>query len=353
MVCSDRAPNPAARERRDVTQQNKKRLMHLARKLGQNLLVLWVVITLLFLLFRLAPGNPLVAYIDPNFTQEQQQALLHQFGLDRPLAIQYILYLNNLLRGQLGDSFFLRKPVMDIMLEVLPNTLYLTLVALGIAYLVGAGGGILLAWQRGRRWEKAGITFTLMTRSAPEFWVGMILLTLFSFQLHWFPSSGATSAGQLYDSEWAKLASADFWRHLFLPVLTLALYLHGLPLLLMRSSMLDTLQSEFVTMERLIGFSEWRLMVHHAARNALLPVVTAMALGVGYSVGGNVVVENVFGWPGLGRTLVRAVANHDYPVAQGAFLFIAVIMITMNLIADLLYRFLDPRVGAVERARVE
>lgn len=325
--------------------------LYLGQRTLQSLMVLWAIVTLLFLLFRLAPGNPLVAYIDPTFTAEQQEELLRQFGLDQPLPVQYVVYLRNLVGGELGDSFFQRKPVTDLVLEVLPNTLYLTAVSLGIAYVIGVLSGIILAWQRGSRFEQIGVTFTLLTRAAPEFWVGMLLLAIFAFELRWLPSSGATSAGTIYETEWAKLTSADFWRHMVLPATTLALYLHGLPLLLMRSNMLEVLQDDYVTMGRLIGYSEWRLMVRRAARNALLPVITALALGVGYSIGGNVVIENVFGWPGLGRLLVRAVAANDYPVAQGAFFLIAVIMVSMNLIADLLYSLLDPRVGSSARAQ--
>ncbi len=325
--------------------------LYLGQRLLQSLFVLWVIVTLLFLLFRLAPGNPLVAYIDPTFSEEQQEELLHRFGLDKPLPVQYFVYLGNLLQGDLGDSFFQRSPVIKLVMEVLPNTLYLTITSLVIAYIIGVIGGILLAWQRGSRLEQVGVTFTLMTRAAPEFWVGMLLLAFFAFELKWFPSSGATSPGTIYESEWDKLTSLDFWQHLFLPAATLALYLHGLPLLLMRSNMLEVLQDDYVTMGRLIGYSEWRVMVRRAARNALLPVVTALALGIGYSIGGNVVIENVFGWPGLGRLLVRSVSASDFPVAQGAFFLIAVIMVAMNFLADLLYGLLDPRVGSSERAR--
>lgn len=325
-------------------------LLYLGNRLLQSVLVLWVVVTILFLLFRLAPGNPLVAYIDPTFTEEQQQALMRQFGLDQPLYVQYVVYLRNLLQGEMGDSFFQRAPVGQLVMQVLPNTLYLTLTSLIVAYVIGIIGGVLLAWQRGTRFEQAGVTFTLMTRAAPQFWVGMILLTYLAFRLQWFPSSGATSAGVIFESEWGKLTSLDFWKHMVLPATTLALYLHGLPLLLMRSNMLEVMEDDFITMGRLIGYSEWRLMIRHAARNALLPVVTAMALGIGYSIGGNVVIETVFGWPGLGRQLVRAVSANDYPLAQGAFFLIAVVMVLMNFVADLLYGVLDPRVGSSERA---
>ncbi|MDX1663367.1 MAG: ABC transporter permease [Candidatus Promineifilaceae bacterium] len=324
--------------------------IYLGTRFLQSLLVLWVIVTILFLLFRLAPGNPLVAYIDPTFTAEQQDELMSRFGLDQPLPVQYVVYLGNLVQGDFGDSFFQRAPVGEIVMEVLPNTLYLTLTSLILAYIIGVIGGIILAWQRGTAAEQAGVTFTLMTRSAPEFWVGMILLAIFAFRLQWLPSSGASSAGVIYTSELDKLTSLDFWQHMILPATTLALYLHGLPLLLMRSNMLEIMQDDFVTMGRFMGYSEWRLMVRRVARNALLPVVTAMALGIGYSIGGNVVIENVFGWPGLGRTLVRAVSANDYPLAQGAFLLIAVVMVLMNFFADMLYGLLDPRIGATERS---
>ncbi len=325
-------------------------LTYIAGRLLQSLLVLWVIVTILFFFFRLAPGNPLAAYIDPTFTEEQQASLMARFGLDKPLWMQYFIYMGNLLRGDLGESFFRSGSVVEELLAVLPNTIYLTLTALLLAYIAGVTGGVVLAALRGRNVERAGIIFTLMTRAAPEFWVGMILLALFAFQLRWLPSSGTGGAATIYASEWDKLTSAEFWRHMTLPVTTLALYLHGLPLLLMRSNMLEIMDQDFITMGRLTGYSEARLMLRMAARNALLPVITALALGIGYSIGGNVVIENVFGWPGLGRTLVRAVSSSDYPLAQGAFVIIAVIIVALNFIADVFYTLLDPRVGASDAA---
>ena len=321
-------------------------LLRIGNRFLQMLFVLWAVATILFFIFRLMPGNPLVAYIDPTFTEEQQEALLTRFGLDKPLYQQYFIYLGNLLRGDLGDSFFYRDSVSSLILDVFPNTIALTLVALLVAYLIGIIGGAFLAWKRGSSLEAWGIPLVLTTRAAPEFWLGMILLAVFSFGLGWFPAGGALSAGAEFGSEWRRFVSLDFLYHLFLPALTLAIYLHGLPLLLMRSNMLEVLNEDFVTMARMKGLSTWSILVRHAARNALLPVVTAFALGVGYSIGGNVVIETVFSWPGLGRLLVRAVAANDYPLAQGAFLLIAAVMIFMNFVADLLYNVLDPRVSS-------
>lgn len=326
-------------------------LLYIGSRLLQSIIVLWVIATILFLLFRLAPGNPMAAFIAPTFNEDQKQALLARFGLDKPLGEQYLLFLGNLLRADFGDSFFQSRPVVQLINGVLPNTLYLTFTSLIVAYIVGVVGGMVLAWQRGKPLEKVGIVFTLMTRAAPEFWIGMILLAIFAFRLRWLPSSGTANAGTIYASELAKLTSADFWRHMILPTFTLALYLHGLPLLLMRSNMLEVLDQDFITMGRLAGFSERRLMVRHAARNALLPVLTALTLGIGYSIGGDVVIENVFGWPGLGRLLVQAVSASDYPLAQGAFFIIAVFVVLLNFLADIFYSLLDPRVGASEQAR--
>lgn len=307
--------------------------------------MLWAVATILFLMFRLMPTNPLAAYIDPTFTEEQQQLLMAKFGLDRPLWEQYFIYLKNLLQGELGDSFFYRQPVGERVLELLPNTLVLTFSSLIVAYLFGIIVGAWLAWKRDSVAERATIPLVLTTRAMPEFWLGMLLLAVFSFTLGWFPAGGTRSPGSEYDGYLALYTSRDFLSHLVLPALTLAIYSQGLPLLLMRSNMLEVMNEDFVTMARIKGLSNWTVVVRHAARNALLPVMTSFAIAVGYQIQGNVVVETVFSWPGLGRELVNAVSASDYPLAQGAFLMIAVVVVLMNLLADLLYSLLDPRVS--------
>ncbi|MBN9062487.1 MAG: peptide ABC transporter permease [Rhizobiales bacterium 65-9] len=314
-------------------------------RFAQMLFVLWVVATILFLMFRLMPGDPTAAYIDTTFTEEQQQQLRAAFGLDQPLWKQYFIFIANAAQGEFGESFHHRKPVIDLLMEVLPNTLVLTLSSIIVAYIFGVLVGSWLAWNRGTRAEAIVVPTVLTLRAAPEFWLGMVLLATFGFGLGWFPSGGANSAGAAYGSEWSRIFSSDFLHHLFLPALTLALYLQGLPLLLMRSNMLDVMQEDFVMMARMKGLPEWVIVLKHAARNALLPVMTAFAIGIGQSIGANVVVETVFSWPGLGRLLVASVAASDYPVAQGAFLLIAAVLVLMNFIADLLYSVLDPRVS--------
>ncbi len=316
-----------------------------AERLGHLLLVLWAVTTLTFVLFRLMPGDPTLNFLSPTFSEETRAALLKGFGLDKPLWQQYLIYMNNLLHGQLGESFLQGKSVAALLGEALPNTVLLTLVSLVLAYAFGIVAGAFLAFRRGGVVEAIAIPSALATRAAPEFWLGMLLLAALAFQAGWFPTGGALSPGRSVDGFGAMLLSGDYWWHMAVPALTLMLYLQGLPLLLMRATMLEVLNDEFIVMAKMKGLSRWSIVMRHAARNALLPVVTAFALGLGASMGGNVVVETVFAWPGVGRLLVQAVQGADYPVAQGAFLLIAASLVTMNTIADLAYAVLDPRVS--------
>ena len=316
-----------------------------AGRLGHLVLVLWVVTTLTFVLFRLMPGDPTLNFLSPSFSQETRAALLKGFGLDRSLWEQYLIYMGNLLRGELGQSFLQGKSVAALLGEALPNTVILTLVSLTAAYAFGIVAGAFLAFRRGGVVEALAIPTTLATRAAPEFWLGMLLLAGLAFQAGWFPTGGALSPGKEMGSFSESLISGDYWWHLALPALTLMLFLQGLPLLLMRATMLEVLNDEFIVMARMKGLSRWSIVMRHAARNALLPVVTAFALGLGASIGGNVVVETVFAWPGIGRLLVQAVQSADYPLAQGAFLLIAAVLVVMNTVADLAYAALDPRVS--------
>lgn len=314
-------------------------------RLGHLLLVLWSVTTLTFVLFRLMPGDPTLNFISPTFNEETRATLLKGFGLDKPLWEQYLIYLNNLAHGELGQSFFQGKSVAALLADALPHTILLTLVSLILAYAFGITAGAFLAFRRGGLVEALAIPSALATRAAPEFWLGMLLLAALAFQAGLFPTGGALSPGRSADGFGQLLFSADYWWHLAVPALTLMLYLQGLPLLLMRATMLEVLNDEFIVMAKMKGLSRWSIVMRHAARNALLPVVTAFALGLGASMGGNVVIETVFAWPGVGRLLVQAVQGADYPVAQGAFLLIATSLVVMNTIADLAYAALDPRVS--------
>ena len=316
---------------------------------GHFAFVLWAVATLTFFLFRLVPGDPTLNFISPTFSEEMRGTLLRSFGLDRSLPEQYVIYFGNLLRGDLGVSFLQNRPVAAVLMDALPNTIVLTVVSMVAAYAFGILAGAVLAFRRGTALEAVAIPSALATRSAPEFWLGMLLLAAFAFQLGWFPTGGAVSAGTVAANFGARVLTVDYWWHLCLPALTLTLFLQGLPLLLMRATMLDVLNDEFIVMARMKGLTRWAVVIRHAARNALLPVVTAFAISLGTSLGSNVVVETVFAWPGIGRVLVQAVQGADYPVAEGGFMMIAAALVLMNSAADLIYAALDPRVAVGAR----
>ncbi|MCL6451416.1 MAG: ABC transporter permease [Acetobacteraceae bacterium] len=317
---------------------------YLARRLAQAVVTLFLLASLIFLLFRLVPGDPVSMYVDVGMTQEARAMVLHQFGLDRPLGEQYLLYLSNLLRGNFGVSFQYGKPALQVVGERFWATVLLMAASLLIAFVLGVAGGAFLAWQRGTWLEALGTVVALVLRSAPVFWSGMILLSIFAFKLKWFPLGGIRATGLELHSQWEKFLSWDFLHHLFLPALTAGLYSLASPLLVMRTSMLDVIREDFIELARAKGLKEYQVVFRHAVRNSLLPVITVMAVMVGFAIGGVVLVETVFRWPGLGREIVMAVRARDYPVAQTCFILIGATVMLFNLLADLLYGYLDPRV---------
>jgi len=249
------------------------------------------------------------------------------------------------LRGEFGRSFFYRVPVSSIIGEKLLATFLLMGTSVLVAFLLGAVGGAVLAWKRGTKLELGGLVGTLLLRSAPEFWTALMALMIFSYWLGWFPIGGMRTPGQELTSAFQKYVSLDFLHHLVLPVLVGAGYSLATPLLIMRNSMLELVGEDFVEMARAKGLTERQVMFRHAMRNALLPVVTVLTLMIGFSVGGQVLVETIFRWPGMGREIVLSVQRHDYPTAQAAFFVLGVMVIVMNFITDLLYGWLDPRVN--------
>lgn len=319
-------------------------LQFLSRRLLQGLVTVWVVLTVVFIMFRLLPGDPALTLLDPTFPAEVRQLMRAQFGLDRPVPVQYAHYMANVARGNLGRSFFYKAPVLEVLRDKLSNTLILTLSAFVVAYTIGIFAGVLLTWKRGTRLELTGILVALAFRSAPLFWTGMVTLMIFSFWLNWFPHAGMRTPGYEAATFVQKFFTLDFLRHLLLPTTVSALYFMALPMLLMRNTMLEVLGEDFVELARAKGLRERTVMYRHVARNAVLPVVTAAAVYIGLSAGGQTLVEYVFSWPGLGREIVLATQRHDYPVAQGAFLMLGVMVIVMNVVADLLYAYLDPRI---------
>ncbi len=314
------------------------------RRVVQVLISLFIVATLVFLLFRLMPGDPTAAIVEPEMSAQAQQMLIERFGLDRPLHEQYLLYMRNLLQGDFGISFHYRVPVTRIIGTYLLNTLILMLTSIAIAYIVGSLIGGFMSWYRGSFLESFVSSIVLITRSLPPFFLGMLGIMLFSFHLGWLPHSGMRTPGYITEHWWDVYLSLDFLKHLILPVTMSSLYYIARPTLIMRNNMLDLKGADFVELARAKGLRENRVMYVHAARNALLPVVTNLALFVGMAIGGSVTIEYVFGWPGLGREIVKAAQLHDYPLAQACFLLLAFLVMTLNLIVDILYGYLDPRV---------
>ncbi|POR02633.1 peptide ABC transporter permease [Alkalispirochaeta sphaeroplastigenens] len=307
-------------------------------------IMLFLIATMIFLMFRTMPGDPTASMVDPSIPREARQALLERYGLHESLWTQYQIFVQDLVRLDFGNSFFYNRPVLRVIGDRLPATLILMLSAMLVAYLAGVLGGAWMAWHRGSPLESVGVTVSLIFRSAPTFWVGLMAIMVFSVTLGWFPAQGMRSTGYTGDTFFEIFVNRDFLRHLILPSIVAGFYFLATPLLIMRNSMLEVMSEDYIEMARAKGLTERRVLYHHAARNALLPVVTAGALFIGAAIGGQVLIEVVFSWPGLGREIVQAVTRSDYPLAQGVFIIISAIMMLMNLVADVVYAFLDPRI---------
>jgi len=317
---------------------------YIARRLLQMVVTLFVILTVLFFLFRLMPGDPASMVLDPKMPPEAKEVLRHQFGLDRPLFTQYLLYLGNVLRGNFGRSFQSARSVLAVIVERLPATLLLFTTASVLSFALGMWIGKLIAWRRGGPLETSCTLLGLSFYTVFLPWFGMLVIWIFAYRLDWFPLGGILTP-QLWigmASTWAK--ALDVLHHLALPLFVLTAVMFAGSMLVMRSSMLETLEQDYVTAARAKGLTERVVRNRHAARNAMLPLVTSFTLSLAFSMSGGVLTETVFSWPGLGTELVEAVLSQDFPLAQGAFLLIAVLVLVANLVADVLYVVLDPRI---------
>jgi peptide/nickel transport system permease protein len=308
-------------------------------------ITLLLLITIVFLMFRLLPGDPLAMYVNTDMPIEVQKDLLHRFGLDRPIYEQFFLYLGNLSVGNLGQSFHYGQPVIRIVAERFWNSIILLGVGIGIAYVLGIILGALAAWKRGSKFEVISVFLTLSVQSAPLFWVGIILITIFGMWLNLLPLGGIRESGVRISSHFEKFFSLDFLYHMILPCITLAVYYVGTPFLIMRSAMIETMNEEFIEMAKAKGLKTWQVIFKHAMRNSMLPVVTMLTVMISFIIGGQVMLETIFRWPGLGMEMVSAVNSRDYPLAQALFIMMGVIILFLNFVVDLLYHYLDPRVS--------
>ncbi|HSF15807.1 MAG TPA: ABC transporter permease [Vicinamibacteria bacterium] len=300
--------------------------------------------TAMFILFRMLPGDPTMTVLSPALHPDTQRELRGRFALDKPLPEQYVTYMANVLRLDFGLSFQHGTSAIAIIAEKLRNTLVLMVPSLLLAYAGGVLLGAYIAWKRGTRTELFVTTAAIVFRSGPLFWVALLFVLVFAIHLPVFPAGHMRTPGSGADGVWETFVSLDFLHHLILPMLCMAVYYGCYPLLIMRTSMLEVLGEDFIDLSRAKGLSERRVVFGHALRASLLPIATSISLLGAYAAAGSVLVEMVFSWPGLGRLMVSSVVDSDYPVAQGAFLLIGVLVVAGNLTADLLYGVLDPRI---------
>jgi len=332
------------------------RLGFIVERLLQLIPVLIGISLVVFLMMALTPGDPVEIMLgDQLATAEQKESLRRDMGLDLPAAERFIRFVKNALGGDFGRSFFHRRPVAEVIAERLPATIELTIVAMLIALAVAIPLGVLAAVRRGSLIDKAATVISLVGVSMPGFWLGIMLILLFAVHLGWMPVSGRIDyafevpriTGMiLFDSlvQGRYAAFLNALHHILMPAVTLGLAMAALLMRVTRTSMIEVLQQDYIVFAEAKGLSRARVLVRHALKNALIPTVTVAALETGYLLGGNTIVEMVFGWPGLARVIVEGIYSRDFPLVQAGVLVIAVIYVTVNFAADVLYTLLNPRV---------
>jgi ABC-type dipeptide/oligopeptide/nickel transport system permease component len=303
---------------------------YIVRRLAQSVIVIAAVVLIVFLLMFLS-GDPALLMLPPDATREDILAFRHQMGFDRPMWEQFASFAGNLLRGDFGTSWRFQQPALPLVLARLPATALLAVAALTLSLVIGIPIGIISAVRRNTMFDSATMVFALLGQSTPAFWLGIVLILVFSVQFGWLPTSGGPGL-----------------KYLVLPAVTLGLALAGRNARLVRSSMLEVLNEDYVRTARAKGLPEWRVITRHALRNAMLPVLTVIGLELGHLLGGAVIVETVFTWPGIGLLAIRAVGSRDYPLVQAVIIISALIFVLTNLIIDLIYMWLDPRISYVE-----
>ncbi len=312
-------------------------------RLLEYALVFIVAVTLNFFLPRLMPGNPLalLAGVDVGMmTPEQRAEVVIEAGLDQPLWKQYVSYVSDLLRGDFGYSYRQKAPIIDMILERLPWTLLITGLSLIISAIIGVVLGAISAWYRAKAIDVSLLWTMILLGSLPSFWLGMLLISLVSVEHRLLPSFGAVTPAVTLEG-WAK--TKDILEHAVLPVVSLSILSIPGVFITMRYTMLGILGEDFIRTARAKGLSEGVVLFKHVVRNSLAPVVTILAIRLGYAFGGTVVIETVFSYPGLGRLIYESVSTRDYPVLQAAFLVITITVLLSNILADLIYPILDPR----------
>jgi peptide/nickel transport system permease protein len=319
------------------------RIRYLGRKIVWLVVTLYFVVTFNFVLFHLLPGNPVrLLARSGHLTPQAVAEITKVYGLNHPPLQQYLIYLNGLLHGQLGISYTYREPVSTLLGQYLGNTIVLLTAATLLTIVLGVLAGVVAANRRGRGYDSATVTASVIGWSLPTFWTGLILAFVLGVWLHAFPIFGMETPNAVYTSQFQRIE--DIASHLFLPTLTLIIVNIAQFVLVARASVIEVMSEDFMLTATAKGLLPRRVLWRHAVRNALLPVVTASALLIGLVVAGAIEVETVFSWPGMGLLVYNSVLNRDYPVIEAAFLVFAIVVLLVNFASDLLYQALDPRV---------
>lgn len=304
---------------------------YLVRRVLFSILILWGVVTIVFVVLRLIPADPAQLILGSDATQAEIQALRAQMGLDQPLFVQYGAYLADLVRFDFGESYRLQRDAMELVLERLPATLELAFTSLALALVVGLPAGVIAALRVNKLADRIVSVLSLLSQSLPSFWLGIVFILIFARTFQVLPSGGTGSIA-----------------HIVLPAITLALPFLAILTRMTRSGLLEVIHEGYIQTARSKGLPERVVIFPHAIRNALIPIVTIVGLQFGQLLGGAVIVETVFSWPGVGRMLIDAIAQRDYNLVQAAIILIATGFVVINLIVDLLYGYLDPRVRLVK-----
>jgi peptide/nickel transport system permease protein len=299
---------------------------YILKRLFHSIFVLVGISLVVFIILHLT-GDPAALLMPMDATPEQVAQFRQEMGFNDPIVVQYWRFFKGTLRGDFGDSFRHSQPALELVMERMPATIQLTLAAMVIALLVAIPVGIISAIRRNSLLDHIGMTGALLGQSTPVFWLGVMLILIFSVTLQWFPSSGR---GEL--------------QHMVLPAITLGMFTMARTARMMRSSMLEVLGQEYMKTAKAKGLNPGMVILKHALKNAAIPVVTIIGMELGTLLGGAVITETIFAWPGVGRLAVQAIYNRDYPVVQAAVFFLASVFVLVNLVVDLLYTYLDPRV---------
>ncbi len=302
-------------------------LAYIIRRCAQAVVVVFGVSLVVFLLARLAPGDPVTLMLSETASPQQIVEARHHYGLDRPLPVQYALFLGNAIHGDLGESLYYKQPALRVVLEAFPLTCLLALTALGLAIAVALPLGVLAAVRRDTAWDYLAVGLAVLGQAAPAYWVGIMLILIFSVRLNILPTSGNATP-----------------QALILPAITLGAALMAVLTRLTRAGMLDVLNEDYIRTARAKGLRERVTIIRHGLRNVLIPLVTVVGLQLGSLLGGAVIIEQVFAWPGVGRLAVTAITSRDYPIIQATVLLVSCVFVVVNLLVDIGYALLDPRI---------